>query len=134
MADADTPSSPEISGTAIDTIVWSMNVIATANTMAASAVYFFDPESATVTHDTLKGQTRQGVAATHCRPSSLVTVTWKPAPANRAAVRAAISSERPGVGPRPQQANITPPGTSNRRTSANSASAGVVQNRFTLIE
>jgi hypothetical protein len=30
-------------GTAIDTIVWSMNVIATANTIAVSARYFLDP-------------------------------------------------------------------------------------------
>ena len=30
-------------GTAIDTIVWSMNIIETAKTIAARATYFFAP-------------------------------------------------------------------------------------------
>ncbi|MFF0212338.1 hypothetical protein [Streptomyces althioticus] len=37
MPEADRPSSDTMSGAAIDTIVWSMNVIATAHIIAASA-------------------------------------------------------------------------------------------------
>src|SRR5690349_17416994 len=43
-AEEDSDSWPWMLGTAIETIVWSMNVIATANTIAVSARYF-DPEA-----------------------------------------------------------------------------------------
>ena len=48
MADDETPSSFWMFGTAMETIVWSMNIIATANTIAASATYFFEPVACVV--------------------------------------------------------------------------------------